>query len=195
MEPQFKTSFIPKESLTQKKRSKKPVNLLTMGTLIIFFGTILIAVGIFLYGEYLKVSITNKEDQLSRARGAFEPALIQELTRVDERIEATGKILDQHTAMSLFFEFLESNTLESVRFNEFLLTTMDSDRYLLNMSGSAASFASVALQSDVFGESEIVTGPVFSNLDLDRFGNVSFNVNAFVSVDDIKYRKTVEISN
>lgn len=195
MEPQFKTSFIPKESLTQKKRRKKPVNILTAGTLIIFFVVILMAVGIFLYGEYLKVSISNKEEQLSRARGAFEPALIQELTRVDERIEATNNILDQHTAMSLFFEFLESNTLENVRFNEFLLTAMDADRYLLNMSGSATSFASVALQSDVFGESNVISEPVFSDLDLDIFGNVSFNVNAFVNSSDIKYRKTVEIIN
>lgn len=195
MEPQFKTSFIPKESLVKKKRSKKPVNILTVGTLIIFFVTILLAVSIFLYGEYLKVSISNKEEQLSRARGAFEPALIKELTRVDERIEATGKILDEHTSMSLFFEFLESNTLENVRFNELLLTAMDSDRYFLNMSGSAASFASVALQSDVFGESEVLSEPIFSNLDLDIFGNVSFNVDAFVNADDIRYRKTVELIN
>lgn len=195
MEPQFKTSFIPKESLVKKQQTKKPANILTVGTLIIFFGTILIAVSIFLYAEYLKVSITNKEEQLSRARGAFEPALIKELTRVDERIEATDKILDKHTSMSLFFEFLEANTLENIRFNEFLLTQMDADRYFLNMSGTAASFASVALQSDVFGESSIITEPIFSNLDLDNFGNVSFNVDAFINANDIRYRKTVEINN
>lgn len=195
MEPQFKTSFIPKESLAKPKRTKKPLNILTVGTLIIFFVTVLMGVGVFLYGEYLKVSISNKEEQLSRARGAFEPALIKELTRVDERIESTNVILDNHTAMSLFFEFLESNTLENVRFDDFLLTAIDNNRYLLNMSGQAESFASVALQSDVFGESEIITSPVFSNLDLDFFGNVSFNLNAFVDTNDIKYRKTVEINN
>lgn len=195
MEPQFKTSFIPKESLAKPKKGKRPTNILTVITLIIFFGTILTSVGIFLYGEYLKVSISNKEEQLSRARGAFEPALIKELTRVDNRIDASDKVIDQHIAMSLFFEFLEGNTLESVRFDEFLLTTINPERFLLNMSGTAASFASVALQSDVFGESETVTEPVFSDLDLDVFGNVSFNVNAFVNADSIKYRKTVEISN
>ena len=188
MEPTFTKSFIPKKTLTATpKKRRKPTNLLTLFSLIVFFTVVLTAVGVFLYGEFLRSSIDRKQDSLDRSRGAFEPALINELARLDERIVASEQILSQHVALSQLFDFLETNTLATVRFGEFALTAISPDQYNLVMQGQATSFDAVALQSDIFGESELLVGPIFSDLDLDAFGNVQFNVNAIVNGFEISY--------
>ncbi len=195
MEPKFQSSFIPKKTLSTRPTASKrvkPTNLISAIALIIFLGAILISVGLFLYIEYLNISLTNKEEQLERARGAFEPALIKELTRLNDRIEASEQILSKHTAPSILFEFLENNTLESISFSNLLLTPVDDSRFSLLMNGEARSFSAVALQSDVFGKSDIINDPVFSNLDLDSFGNVRFNLSALVDSDFISYSNTIK---
>jgi len=200
MEPKFRTSFIPKKALAttpsiKKKGGGGPLGIVTLITLIIALGAVVLSVGAFLYQQILEVSVTRKVDTLERARAAFEPALIQELVRIDSRTEAAGAILGNHIAPSILFEALEDLTLKSVQFQDFNLTRVSDDKISISMKGVASNFRGVALQADVFGKSKLIREPIFSNLNLNQEGNAVFSLSAFVDPSFINFVSSVDTAS
>ena len=153
------------------------------------------SVGAFLYQQYLVQSIERKEVSLERARSAFEPALIKEMSRLDARMISAQEILNKHTALSAFFELLESTTLKTVQFDDFGYSVDAEGKMLISMKGKALSFASVALQSDSFGDSALIQEPIFSGLNLDTKGNVVFDFTAILDPSIVSYIDGVSLNN
>lgn len=191
MEPQFRTSFVPKKPV-QTGKPKPPrgprLGVLFVLTLIVFLVSITLTVGVFLYQQYLESSIARKEQTLEEKRALFEPALIRELSRLDTRLEQAEALLNQHVALTRLFDFLEGNTLQNVQFQSFRYDILSDGNISLAMDGQATSFAAVALQSDVFGDSEVIRSPVFEGLNVGEAGNVVFNVSAFVDTRQVLYQ-------
>lgn len=177
-------------------RSPRPVrrnpfvflNLIGIGILII---TVLVAGGVFLLKTYTEQSIASKRVSLDRQRAAFEPATIEELLRLDKRINASNTILKSHYALSLVFDELEGRTGENVRFKSFKFEPAGPGRFAVTMSGTAKSFNAVAIQSDAFGKSSIIKDPIFSNLNLDTNGNVIFDFGAVIDPVRISFATMV----
>lgn len=188
MDQNTHTSFIPKKSLTTAAYNqnrdvagaKSSIGVVFLITLIIFISVIALAIGVFLYQQFLFQNIEKKRSSLDRARAAFEPALIEEMGRLDIRMKSAREILYNHKALSVFFDLLEVNTLASLQFENFNYKIDETDRVSISMSGIAPSFSSVALQSDIFGENKFIQEPIFSNINLDNKGNVIFDFSAFV---------------
>ena len=199
MEPKFSTSFIPKKTLAtttsvKKKSGAGSLGVVTLLTLIIALGAVVLSVGAFLYQQILEVNITRKTDTLERARAAFEPALIQELVRIDSRIESAEAILNDHITPSVLFETLEDLTLKSVQFKDFELVRVSDDKINLSMKGVADDFRGVALQAEVFGKSKIIRDPIFSELNLNQEGRAVFSLSAFVDPSFVKFVSQVDSS-
>ena len=176
------SSFIPKKAVDARPSTSKrtgSIGFLRAGAVIVFIIVILAAVGVFLYTELLERNITRKEAALAQAREAFEPQLIEELARLDARVDSAEALLSGHIAPTQLFGLIESITLQTVRFNT-LSFAEEVDGYVLGLSGEAQSFASVALQSDVLGESRLIQEPVVSGLSLGSSGRVNFTVSAKV---------------
>jgi len=194
MEPKFRTSFVPKkpvDSTAQKTARRAPLGLLFIIALVLFLATVTLSIGAFLYQQFLEGSIARKGQELEQARATFEPALIRELTRLDARLETAETLLGRHTALTELFTFLENNTLESVQFRNFRYNVLPDGNITVSMDGRAASFSSVALQSDVFGRSEFIRSPIFENLNVDQRGDVVFNVTAFVDPRLLSYKTAI----
>ncbi len=129
------------------------------------------------------LSIASKSASLALNEKAYDPGVIQELTRVDSRINEANILLDKHIAPSAIFGFLAQQTLEKVQFISFDYNAgATTDGYSkINMNGLADSFSTVALQSDQFGASKILRDVVFSGVTVDSAtGKVSFSVSATV---------------
>ncbi len=196
MEPQFRTSFIPKQSIAQPAAGPSRVmSFVTLAALVVFLLSLSLALSAFLYEQFLKASIARKGESLARAEAAFDPALLQELTRLDARINAADVLLGKHVAVSVLFKFLEEGTLSSVRFNTFSYTETADNRVTLSMKGEASSFAAVALQSDVLGKSRYIREPIFSNLTLNQEGNVVFDFISLVSPDLVSFARAPGVSS
>ncbi len=185
------TSFIPKESLVTERGPKSPKrNPLAFVTLIagiILVVAVAACAGLFLLKAYTTSSIASKKDSLDRQRAAFEPATIQELLRLDRRLQSAGELLKVHIAPSLLFAELESRTGANVRFRNFVYESATAGKKTVVMSGSAKSFNAVALQADAFGKSTIFKDPLFSNLNIDAAGNVVFEFSSVVDIARIRY--------
>lgn len=184
MDIKLNPSFIPKDTLREAAAPRRQggLGLFFLISLIIFLGSILASLGVFLYGEYVTRSLESKKVSLERARAAFEPALIEELSRLNLRMQKTKEILAGHSALTSFFDLLADTTLTRVRFKSFEYTFAGAGKAVIAMKGEARSFGDIALQSDAFAKTKQIREPAFSSLNLDQGGNVIFDFTA--SLDD-----------
>ncbi|HEY4519538.1 MAG TPA: hypothetical protein VJH33_00665 [Candidatus Paceibacterota bacterium] len=189
MESKIQSSFIPDDARTIVRTPESSggiIDLLALIALVCFVASIALAVGVFLYGQYLSTSGASKSAQLERARKAFEPSLIQTLTRLDDRMHAAEDILGVHTAPSLFFNVLEQVTLTTIGFRTLKFEATDSQQAAISMRGVAESVNSIALQADLFTKNGLITSPIFSNIDREADG-VHFDVSALLHPSAIRY--------
>lgn len=191
MEPKFQTSFIPKKTLTAaanpQTRRGGSLNIVVLISLIIALGAIVLSVGAFLYKQLIISGIDRKEATLERARAAFEPALIEELVRLDARLISAKEILNQHVAPSALFAVLETLTLQSVQFQSFNFSRSGKDMISFSMKGVARDFRAIALQADRFGTNNLIRQPIFSDLNLDQAGNAVFSFSALIDPALVSY--------
>jgi len=169
----------------------------SMGT--IFFVSLLLFLvaagfsgGLFLYNGYVQNNIDKKKKELEQARANFAPAQIQELQRLNVRIDTVKELLNRHIATSQLFSILEQNTLKTVQFDDLQFLALPDGNATLAIKGTANSFASLALQSDVLGKVKEIRNPMFSGLNLDQEGNAVFSLDASVDRDALSYRKIAE---
>jgi len=190
MPERVKTSFIPKAALQTERRhtpSSSPLGLINVIASVILLAAIIAAVGLFLFEQYTIQSLARKQMSLDRARAAFEPQTIKELSRLNTRFSAGTALLAGHIAPSVIFNELERITLSSVRYADFTFHEISPGLFEVAMSGSARSFNALALQSDAFGKSELFTNPIFEGLDLDDTGNVVFSLRANVDANRMRF--------
>lgn len=194
MESGITSSFIPKDAVVpQAVRTQRPTgfaDLLILISVILLVASLTLAAGVFLYLQFLQTSIASKLEQLERAKEAFEPSLIQELTRLDDRMRAADSILRGHTAPSLFFHILEQLTLTTVSFSSLTFQAVDSKNISLAMKGIAVSVNSIALQADLLSKNGTISSPIFSNIDR-RNDGVHFDMTAVINPQALRYANTI----
>jgi len=192
METGVHSSFIPPDTAepVYRRRAERGslFDFLSLMSVVLFVVSLTLAAGVFLYNQYLETSKKSKVAQLERAKAAFEPALIEELTRLDDRMVAAGILLSNHIAPSIFFHMLELVTLQTVSFRSMNFNVIDSRNITIRMIGVAESVNSVALQADLFSKNGIITSPIFSGIDRQEDG-VHFNLQALINPDAIRYSR------
>lgn len=149
-----------------------------------------LAVGVFLYQQFLQTQNTAKVSQLQRAEAAFEPSLIAQITRLDDRMHAASTLLGNHLAPTAFFQALDQSTLQTVSFQTLDIEAPDAAHITLKMQGVAQSVNSIALQADVFSKSNIITSPIFSNIARQSDG-VHFDLTAVVNPAALNFASLV----
>jgi len=194
MDPQVQASFIPKKSL-DTTASRGGFGLLFLLALLIFVASIVAAGGSFVYQQYLNKTLADKKVSLDRAQGAYEPGTIQDLARMDQRINQAKTLMSKHIAPSAVFAFLSTQTLEKVSFSSYSFTLNPDGSAKIALEGKADSFSTVALQSDQFGSSKVLKDVVFSGITVDDKGAVDFSVSATVDPSLLSYTASLQAAN
>lgn len=183
-------SFIPRDTSVPSSAPSRGGgglnDLLLLCAIVLFVASVALAIGVFLYGQYLVTENSAKLQQLERAKAGFQPALIQQLTRLDDRMHAADRVLAAHIAPSLFFKALEAATLQTVSFQSMDFQVTDNQNLTVKMVGIAKSVNSIALQADLFSKNGVITGPIFSNI-ARQIDGVHFNLAAVVNPSAINY--------
>lgn len=198
MESGIQSSFIPQDASrpTQAPRPQRSDGLTDLGFLVglvLFVASASLAGAVFLYKQYTESSLGSKSTQLERAKEAFEPALIHELTRLDDRMRAADTILSSHVAPLSLFDALQQTTLTTVSFKSMSFELVDSQNIQVKMSGVAQGVNSIALQADLFSKSGVLTNPIFSDIDRQADG-VHFNMSALVNPAAVSYLRTTQVA-
>lgn len=184
-----KTTFIPKKTLAKRERSKSPPYSGWFMTISIFV-LVLTVVGygaLFLYNVYLEQRVEDLAVSLERAKGAFDPSLIEELKRLDMRLIGADQVLSAHVVLTPLFDLLEQQTLQTIRYVQMSFLMQEDGTYRITMEGEADTYASIALQSDVFSDSRYIKNHIFSNLNLNNRGNITFKLTALVDPTYLQY--------
>ncbi len=175
--------------------SGKPIGLFMVISIFVFF-TVVIAGGIlYFYDSSLKGNIAKMQNDLNLAKDRFEPSKIVQLQTLDKRLKASNEILSKHVAISPIFEALQDMTIKTIGYTKFSYDSGEGSKdskIVVNMSGVATGYLSVALQSDIFSKNKNFIDPVFYNLSLDDKGNVLFDLKFSVDPSFINYKKMVE---
>ncbi|OHB19747.1 MAG: hypothetical protein A2854_03790 [Parcubacteria group bacterium RIFCSPHIGHO2_01_FULL_56_18] len=191
MESNIRSSFIPQSPVSAPtpgvKKQGGGFDMFMLLGLILFIASATLAVGVFLYVQYINASSASKLDQLERAKAAFEPALIAELTRLDDRMRAADEVLSIHVAPSALFRVLEQLTLQTVAFSALDFAAQNSTDMTLAMQGVAQSVNSIALEADLLSKSGVISNPIFSNINR-TLGGVKFDFTSGINVEGLRYR-------
>lgn len=194
MDPQVQASFIPKKPLDGE--SARPGGgvgggIFFLGALLIFIASAIAGAAAFGYQSFLNQSIANKDESLNLAEGAFEPGVIQDLVRLDQRLIQSRTLLQSHVAPSALFDFLSLTTLQNVQFNSFSYELGTDGSATIALAGVGNAFSDVALQSDQLGSSRGLSGVVFSGVTNNNDGRVNFAVTFVANPSLFLYSKHV----
>ncbi len=195
MEPKFQSSFIPKGPAASAGKTtatfSKKKSFFGIIASIIFALTIAGSLGVFGYNFYLKYRISQLGKDIENARDSIQPEVIERITRMDDRLNSTKTLLANHSVISPFFKFLEESTVKNVRFTDMTFKTVEAGLEL-RLQGQATGYSAIALQSEILNESKNFQNPVFSDLRLDKEGNVNFLFTALINPELLSYGKSIE---
>ncbi|MEK7614225.1 MAG: hypothetical protein AAB428_00970 [Patescibacteria group bacterium] len=187
---QNQTSFIPRKTPGLEVVREKPIGLFMVIAALVFVIAVLGSGSIFLYKYIISKSIDTAGKYLSERKEALEPTTIDELIRTDKRLRSANELLNKHIVATPVFKLLEDITLESVRFSKFEYIVDQVKGASVKVSGEAKSYGSIALQADNFNnEKRFIKNAVFSNLNLNEKGNVTFEALISFDPDLISYKK------
>ena len=194
MDSQVSPSFIPKKPLntpaTRKGGGAMGMFIFLISALI-FVASLVSAGGAFVYRGFLKSSLAQKQDTLQKAEAAFDPSAIQDLVRLDSRINNAEALLQKHVSTLAIFNLLATQTLQNVQFTNFTYELQSNKSANVTLSGVADGFSTVALQSDQLGASKIFKDVVFSGIVVNPTGKVAFSVKASVDAPLLNYAKSL----
>ena len=123
---------------------------------------------------------------------AFEVQTIEEYIRLDTRIDTARLLLANHIAFSNLLDYLNQFTLKTVRYIDFKYDINAEGMANVTMTGQAKNYNSVAYQSEVFGKNKNLKNPIFSNLDLNEKGDVTFSFNTQLDPAFLSYTRTLD---
>lgn len=194
MDNPLQPSFIPKKPLggpsVRSGGAAFGMFFVLVATLI-FVASIFAAGGAFVFKGFLQSSIASKADTLQKAEAAFDPSTIQDLVRLDSRINNAESLLQKHVTALSIFNFFSQQTLQNVQFTGFTYELQENGVAQVSLTGVADGFATVALQSDQLGASKTLKNVVFSSIVVNATGRVGFNVKADLDPSLLSYAKNL----
>lgn len=154
------------------------MNLLMVGAVFLLGLAVVGAAGVFAYGAYLTGVKETKTAKLKDAKANVDAGVVEEFIRMRDRFIEGKSLLDSHVATSGFFDLLEDITLENVRYGSLSLTRLANGSAEFSLEGTARSFNALAAQSAAFSKELRFKRAIFSDIQLDQGGTVSFTLTA-----------------
>ncbi|MEK7669434.1 MAG: hypothetical protein AAB350_02480 [Patescibacteria group bacterium] len=181
MAPNFQSSFIPKESVTEEVFKKKKAGMFGVLVVSLFIFSIILSIGMFVYKGIIKSDIQNLQNQLVEEEKNIDKETISEISQFSKKLSMAKSIVFKHKVVSNFLKTLASSTVSSVRFVDFGYDNMKENDLAITLKGKAVDYASIALQENIFSKVNYFKSVTFSNLSLGEGGLVSFDLK--ISVD------------
>jgi hypothetical protein len=169
------TSFIPKKSVIEERPQESSVGLFTAFSIIMFLMSILTTVGMFLWHKTTETNLVKTKQNFEQLKNRFQPELISELKRMDDRLNIAGGLMTTHVTPSKFLRFLQTITYKDVMFTSISYGYQEKD-LKISLKGQAKTYSAIALQSDAFKTNKYIKEYLFSNLSPEANGNISFEV-------------------
>jgi hypothetical protein len=172
-------------------------------TFLLFFISVIVAVGLFAYTKVIESTIDDKIAQIEKVQAQFDPAVMKELIRVDTRMRLAQQVLEEHVTVTEYFRLLEQVTVRPVRYESMSFTIPEArasrgrsaapqptDPSVV-LAGQARDFKQIALQADEYNDSADIKQPVVAGLNINEADLAVFNVTMNVDPRLISYTDAI----
>ncbi len=202
MDSKFNTSFIPKKSLqadTGSSSGDKYVSRRTTHygpgfflTFLIFVASVVASIGVFGYTTIVNKQIDEYKKTLDEQQNKFDSAVVDELIRAESRIENAKDLVVNHTILTQLLSKLEAITLRRIQYTELTYVDETDAQPLLTLLGIAESYKSVAQQTTVFRNDNLIHNPIMVELEKSNdTDDVTFALEASVDEKLISFSATL----
>ncbi|MEK7510748.1 MAG: hypothetical protein AAB582_00730 [Patescibacteria group bacterium] len=189
--PTVPTSFVPKQPVATTRRAKRGSGSLFLTISLIVMGLAVVGAGAtFAYEQILESVRDKKAAELAAAEASINRETVDEFLRLQARLDATEKLLDEHISLSRFFAVLETLTLQTVSFQSLELSITDTGDTKLTLEGTAQSFNALAAQSAAFAAERRIREAIFSDIRALPTGVVTFSLQAVIHPSLIAWEGT-----
>lgn len=192
MDPKFRSSFIPKSSLSasstqSKKKRRRHFSLISFLSTLVFIVSIGGTGGFFVYAKVIERNISDKGIRLKAAQERLDIDEISKFKRFDDRLKLLKILLENHISLTTFIEYLKTATLKGVQYDSFSFSLVEGNDVRMGMKGKAISFNTLALQSEIFKNTSAIKTLGFSNILVTEEGLVEFTLDIIIDRQEISY--------
>lgn len=221
MDDKLRASFIPKQPLVghevvktrRRQSSGGGLSPLFYMSITIMFLALLSWGGVFVWKLLVQKSIDEKMEEVNAVYKDLNPADVARYKRLDDRIRVASERLQSHTVVSPLFDLLNKITLPEVQYTSMTYEVEERQAvmpewydpsvgaepiipagtdYKLSIEAAADSFETIALQSRIFQNEEMITSATFANFKIDEATRViTFDIEAVINPKLVSYADVV----
>ena len=188
----MQTSFIPKKPIVESRSEGSGISLFLLLAIIIFIVSVALCGGVWIWQKSLVGQIEKDKADLEAARASYEEGAINDLIRLDSRINVSNDLLDRHIAISPIFVLLEQNILKNVQLKTMKFSLGANNQIKLDLAGNARNYDALLKQADALGTNdlkEFLYQPVVSDFNPTENGTIAFNFTALLTPKLISYQE------
>jgi len=166
MQPENRSSFIPKKSIKRLERSRsgRQFYILAYVAYGVFFATILAVAAVFLYVNYLQGQLDATIVALNEQRDAFSQSDIALVKEAERRLRITEHFFNRHVSVYAIFTDLEASVVDSVAFRSFSYVRDDSEFANLTLSARSDALDALAFQYRIAQDTDVLAGAQFTGV-------------------------------
>ncbi len=160
------SSFIPKSPVsgTVNKRRVRKIYVFTYLIYIAFVGSIIAAVGTWIYKLSVANELTTVQAALNAERDRFNQADLDRVTELNARITEAKSIFDNQVSVVQILEAVERVTLSSVDMRGFTFEKDVSTTLALELAAEASDFNTTLFQRQVLAGDPVLGGATVTNV-------------------------------
>ena len=156
--PEQGASFIPKSGAktVQRNRGTRRIYLLAYISYIVFFSTLFVVVGIYLYAATVNRSLASLKEQLSVEQQRFAVSDIEQVKTFDKRMSEATRLLEESSAPSRIFSDIEAIVASNIYFSSMTYQQLPNRQFEIELVGRATNFNQLINQEDLLENSELL---------------------------------------
>ncbi len=190
LSPSIPTSFVPKQPVTpagNKRYSSSGTSVFLIIATVIFVLAIAVAIGTFAYDKYLQ-NESNVEAKLVLAKEEkTATTTLSDLILLQNRLTAAQTVINQHIALTQFFNLLGNITAKDVTFSSVSIAVAEDRTATLSLHGIAKNFNALENESLLFDQqTQYIKNPIFSDFVLNKDNTVTFSVSGTLTAPLVK---------
>jgi hypothetical protein len=162
------TSFIPQRPTRGKTAPRKvrKIYVLAYLSIVLFFGSLLAAAGVFFFNLSLDIQLEKQEKFMAQERQQFNQGDIESVRDLEERITIAQERLDNHVSVLSIFEALEASAVQSISFVSFTYKRLGDGFPQVAFTGVSDQFNNILFQREVLASNPILAGSLFKEVSL-----------------------------
>lgn len=164
-------SFIPRRTPTapKKQRSSRSIGVFGYLSYILFFGSILLSLGMFIVSQQVQSTLQEKQTELTAIKDEFQQSEMDRVREYERFLGQLSAVFDRSMSIGQLFTAIEGSIVETVFMTDMELERT-ADELTLAASVQSDSFDAALFQRSVYEEFPVLGNFVLEDVTLQSAG-------------------------